>query len=134
MKRCIFSILFCFIFVIFFNWFFHGQILAKLYNETPQLWRSAKEMQALRWFSWLSGMLLVAVVGYFFAIFYQGRGLGEGVNFGLTVGALIGVVHFASFAYLPISLNLALAWLFGAMVKGLGLGVILSLVWGDRSQ
>jgi len=113
-----------------FEGFWHGQYLMSIYAQTPNLWRSYTEMQAMG--GWYAGVTVAMglILSYVFSRNYEGKGWPEGVRFGFYVGLLIGVSHFAAYLYLPISLNLAVLWLCGWIVEGVLAGITLSLAYG----
>ena len=100
-----------------------------VYKQTPQLWRSAAEMDTLTWFMLFKQALLACIVAYIWGLNYEERGPAEGVRFGAVMGLLIGMVQFGSYAWMPISGWLAIWWLVGSVVMGIGLGLILSIIW-----
>ena len=51
-----------------------------------------------------------------------------GICFGIKVGVLMGVIQASSYIWLPIPGELAIAWFVGALVQGIGVGIILSLI------
>ncbi len=128
--RFVLSVVAVFIFMFAYEFVVHGHLMMPLYNETPQLWRPEAEMQA-NLFPWgiLSGVGLALVVTWLFTRHYENKGLHEGVRFGLWLGLLMGVMQFGAYNYLPISLNLALAWFAVMLVEGIGMGVVLSLTY-----
>lgn len=128
-KNFVISVIAVFIFMFAYDWLVHSQLLMPLYMETPNLWRPDAEMQAL--FPWSIGIDLAkaALIAYLFTQHYEARGMGEGVRFGLYIGALLGLMQLAAYTYLPVSLNLGLAWFFVYLLQGLGAGLILSLTY-----
>lgn len=133
LKRFIISSVAVFVFIFVFDIVFHGKLLIELYQDTESLWRSPDEMQ--EYFEWalLSQMLLAIMCVWIFSRHYENKGLGEGARFGLYVGVFMGVLQFGSYPYMPISFVLAMAWFFGAVIQGLGIGLTLSHIYRDEA-
>ena len=70
-----------------------------------------------------------AVLTYIFTLNYEGKGIGEGVRFGLCIGMLLGAIEIGKYSYMPVPIILMLSWVLAALLTGLGSGVILSLVY-----
>ena len=134
MSRLLMSILAAFATLFAFDWLFHTQIMMEQYQLTADLWRSPADMHEN--FQWmLMTQFILAVIGTFiFAKGYENKGLSEGVRFGLLFGAVIGIMMFGSVAYLPIPMNMAIAWLVGGVLEGVAMGIALSLVYQKDSN
>lgn len=128
-QRFIISVIAVFAFMFAYEFVVHGQLMMPIYNETPQLWRTPEEMQALMPWSIITGLALSAIIAWIFVQHYENKGHQEGLRFGLWVGLLLGVMQFGAYNYLPISMNLALAWLAILVVEGLGIGLVLSATY-----
>lgn len=121
-----------FAFTFIFDFLFHGQFLMSTYEQTPELWRSQESMQEFFPVMMMCQFLFAAAFAYIFTLNYEGKGLGEGVRFGLPMGVLIGIGQFTTYAYMPISLNLALMWFGGAVIWVIGLGVIFASIYKQK--
>ncbi|MGQ0528199.1 MAG: hypothetical protein ACT4OY_09280 [Alphaproteobacteria bacterium] len=133
-KRFWLSIVSGFAFAFAFDWIVNAYFMRDLYDRTPQLWRSDAEMQETVWVIWLYEFVVVLLTAFIFTRNYEGRGTGEGVRFGALIGLLFGVQMAASYAWMPISADLAVAWLVTGVLKGLGLGVIYALTYCDGKK
>jgi hypothetical protein len=96
------------------------------------VWRTEAEMQRMMWVFW-AGMLVFAP---FFALIYakgyeSGKpGLGQGLRYGLYVGAMLSVMgSFGWYVMLPIPLALAYYWLLAILVEFIAAGVAVGLVY-----
>lgn len=126
-QRYVISVFVVFIFVFAFEFLVHGFLLKDLYNQTAQLWRPEEEMKML--FMFMSQLGISAVIAYIFTLHYEGKGIGEGIRFGLYIGLLLGSINIGAYSYMPISMMLMLSWVLAALLLGLGSGVILSLIY-----
>ena len=118
-----------FAFIYVFDYVLHVMILMDTYLETPQLWRTEDDMMSHGWWMYLNQGLIALVTAMMYARCCHSKGICGGLSYGLMIGALMGVIMSGSFAWMPISMNLALAWLAGGVVMGLGLGVIYAVLY-----
>ncbi len=116
-----------FAFIFGFDFAFHNVLLGDIYAETPELWRPVAEMKM----GWMLGtqILLAMVTAFIYAQNVEGKGIGEGLRFGAMIGVFMAIMMAGSYAWMPISLELALFWAVGGLVLGLGLGVIYSFTY-----
>jgi hypothetical protein len=112
----------------------HGMLLSGVYRQTPNVWRAQAQMQQMAWIFWI-GYLVFAP---FFALIYvkgyeKGKpGLGQGVRFGLYLGAMLSVMHsFVWYAILPIPLALAFYWFIAIFVEFVVAGAVAGLVYRE---
>lgn len=118
-----------FIFIFAFEYLYHGIFLVPTYEATASLWRPMIEMEAMFPFCLATKLAFSILLVWIFSKNYEGKGITEGLRYGIMLGLLIGVLDFRGYMYLPISVELALAWLGGGILTGLGAGVILSLTF-----
>ena len=126
-KRYVISLFVVFAFVFSYEFLVHGFLLQDIYTQTAQLWRPEEESNML--FLFTSQLCFSAVFAYIFTLNYEGRGIGEGIRFGLYIGMLLGSIEIGTYCYMPIPMVLMLSWVLASLLKGLGSGVILSLVY-----
>ena len=126
-KRYVISLFVVFVFVFLYEFLVHWFLLKDIYTQTAQLWRPEEEMNML--FMFMSQLGFSAVIAYIFTLHYEGKGVGEGIRFGLCMGLLLGSIDIATYAYMPIPMVLTLSWVLASLLKGLGSGVVLSLVY-----
>ncbi len=126
-KRFIISSIAVFVFVFLFEWLAHGVILKGIYDQTAQLWRPEVEHKMVYLF--LSQICFSVIAVFIFTRNYEGKGIGEGLRYGLYVGLVLGSVQLATYSFMPIPLVLMLGWVAAGMLKGLGSGVVSSLVY-----
>jgi len=128
-KRFVISVLAVFAFVFVFDWFFHSYFLANDYMLTANVWRPKAVMEQFFPIMLLSQFAFAFMVSLIFTLNYEGRGIGEGLRFGIFVGLLVGVIMFSFYSYIPIPFALAASWFFGAVVQCVGMGVVLALTY-----
>lgn len=118
-----------FVFIFAYDYLVHASFLMPFYEETPQLWLDADTMGDRFWWMILMQILVVKFSAFIFSRNFEGRGIGEGLRFGAMLGALLAVLMMMPYAYMPISMTLALLWGVAEFFRGLGLGLIFALVY-----
>lgn len=126
-QRYVISVLVMFVFVFFYDFLVHGFLLNDIYAQTKELWRPEEEYNMF--VMTMSQLGFSAVLAYIFTLNYEGKGIGEGIRFGLYMGMLLGVIEIGKYSYMPIPMVLMLSWVLAALLIGLGSGVVLSLVY-----
>lgn len=130
--RFIVSLIAAFAAIWVFQFFYHGILLLPTYEATSTVWRSIEVMGEFYPWVLVQQFALAFVLTWIFAQNYEGEGLVEGVRFGVFAGLIMGVIQFGSYPYLPIPIELALAWLVGGLGMGICVGVILSFTYRHR--
>jgi hypothetical protein len=104
-------------------------MLKGLYAETPTLWRP--EMEMCNYICWLLlGQLVIAKsMAYLFAKGYEGKGIGEGLRFGIIMGPLLVAPNLIQYAVTPLPSSVVWAWVGTGLVQAILGGVVLSLVY-----
>lgn len=74
-------------------------------------------------------IIFVLFISFIFTTNYEEKGMGEGLRFGLFIGLFIGMMMASFYPYIPMPKELAIAWLVGGTIEGLGIGLVLSLVY-----
>lgn len=128
-KKFIYASLAVFALIFVYDWVVHGMLLQDAYRATANLWRP--EDQMFDYFHWMvGGQALVAIMFCFiFAKGYEGRGIMEGVRYGIYIGLLFNAVHLMMYAVAPYPITLVYSWIgatFGEMILA---GVVASLVY-----
>ncbi len=131
-KPFLLSLVAGFAFIWVFDFILHANLLMDTYLQTPQLWRSEADMKEKFPFMLFNQFLIAFITAFIFTRHYEGKGIGEGVRYGILIGLLLGVEMMGSYAWMPISSTLALAWFFGGLAKGVGLGVVYALTYRDK--
>ena len=129
-KRWIIASLVIFVVDQILSYVVHGVILSGAYETTSYLWRPTEEMNSMMWLMWLSGLVWSFLFVYIFTKGYEGRGLMEGVRYGLIIGVFFSVpMSFATYATQPITLGIAAGWLIFGIIDITILGIIASLLY-----
>lgn len=106
----------------------HNVILRATYDSLKSLWRP--DMQSKMWIMWLTGLITSFLFTLIFAKGYEGKGIGEGVRFGVLIGLFTSIpMAYNSYVTLPIPYSLALQWFLYGTVATIILGVVAALVY-----
>jgi hypothetical protein len=117
------------IFVFLYEMLVHGHLLMPMYEETKELWRTQDDMAEYLSMAMGIQFLFVAILCFIFTRNYEEKGMDEGVRFGAMFGLLLGLMAFAPYVWMPISMTLAVAWAAVTFVELLLLGIIFSLTY-----
>ena len=118
-----------FVFIFGYDFALHGNLLMGIYEQTSDLWRDPEEMKTFFPYMLSTQFFTALLAAFIFTRNYEGKGIGEGLRFGIMLGLLFGVMMSASYAWMPIPTALAGAWFAGGLGMGIGLGVIFSLIY-----
>jgi hypothetical protein len=106
----------------------HGVILKSTYDSLRALWRP--DMEAKMWIEWLNALLLAFLFTYIFIKGYEGKGIMEGVRFGLLMGLFLSIpVAYGTYMIMPIPYYLALEWFLYGTGQSILFGVIAAAVY-----
>lgn len=133
MMKCLIPIATVFAVLFGFQWLYHGVYMMPIYEATASMWRSQEEMQNLMWVCIVTKLVIAAAVSCLYCCMAKGAACGgkcpkTGAKFGLKVGAILGAHDFASYAWLPISMDMAVKWAVGDVIMGVLIGVALAYV------
>src|SRR5438876_10969111 len=72
----------------------HGVLLSDLYKQTASVWRPEAEMRQKMWIFWVGYQVFAAFFALIYVTGYEkgNPGLGQGVRYGLYVGAMLSVM------------------------------------------
>lgn len=132
-KRYVLSAVAAYVFMFAFDFVWHGLLLSDQYKATQALWRPEADMGSFFPVAMAVGLALAFLIAFVFTRNYENRGLSEGARFGLYLGVFLGLTAFGIYPYLAMPLGLAAMWFVGGMIKGVGAGMVLALVYRTGS-
>ncbi|NQZ14038.1 MAG: hypothetical protein HRT94_04320 [Alphaproteobacteria bacterium] len=97
-KRFIISTLVGFALLFVLDFVIHGVLLMPTYEQTADVWRSKEGYESLMLFSTVIHLAIAATLCFIYTRHHEGKGIKEGIRFGLMTGCLIGLIHFSSYA------------------------------------
>ena len=128
-KRFAISTLVGFALLFILDFIIHGILLTPLYEQTADLWRPMEEYESFMPFATAMQFIMVAVLCFIYTRHHEGKGLSEGVRFGVMFGFLIGIMQFSTYAWMPIPITLASAWFVTGFVEIILIGISFSLLY-----
>jgi len=132
-KRFTVTVLAVFAFIWGFEFLFHGFYMADLYEATKHLWRPEAEMQD-RFILLIGGQLLIAVMFcWIFAKGHEGRGIMEGVRYGVYIALLFAGPHLIMHAVAPYPTELTLSWIGGGFVEMILAGMVAASIYRPKA-
>ena len=117
------------------NIIIHGFILSSTYQteEVSKIMRSEAEMNSMMWIYYVVYIIQAFFFTFIFAKGYEGKGIMEGVRYGLYMGFLMATpMAYASYAMYPMPYSLALQWFIYGIIQYIILGIIIALVYGKK--
>jgi len=127
-KKLSISVIVIFIVYEIFNFVIHGAILGGFYEELASTWR--QDMGQFMWIMNIGDLILAFFFVYIFARGYEGKGIMEGVRFGLYVTGLLTVPGMlAQFTIYNVTFTLTILWIIFGCIQMVVSGVIASLIY-----
>ena len=114
-----------FIFVAIFEGVFHGKFLAGLYAQTAYLWRTEMNTSVIVFAQFLFSF----VFGFIFLKGYEGKGIMEGVRYGVLIGLLAIPTNLIFYAVQPLPIQLVVLWCVGGLMEMILAGAILAAIY-----
>ncbi|MBN1823575.1 MAG: hypothetical protein JW803_04585 [Endomicrobiales bacterium] len=110
----------------------HGVLLGNAYEATSHLWRP--DMMSKMWIMLLSSFLFSFLLMYVFVKGYEGKGIMEGVRFGLLVGVFVYVYSVINqYVVYPIPFSLAAKWCVYGLIQFTIFGIVAALIYRPQS-
>lgn len=127
-KRFVLASLAVFVAAQILGFVIHGVLLQPAYQATQDIWR--QDVESRMWIVWLSGLLTAPLFVYIFIKGYEGKGVMEGLRFGLIIGLFTSIpLAYGAYAVLPIPYSLALQWFLYGTAEVILLGVVAASVY-----
>lgn len=112
----------------------HEMWLGATYDALADIWRPEAEMQDKQWIMFITGAVWVVIFTYMFVRGREGRGVMEGVRYGVLIGLFYHLtMAYDSYVVYPIPYTLALQWFIGGLITAVILGVVAALIYKPAS-
>lgn len=134
MKKCLLGTGVTFVLLFITDFIIHGKCLEDLYLATQSLWRSEADMESMMPTMMLGQLLMAVFFSWIFVHGYKGKGVLEGVRYGLLMGGFQAGGQLVMYAVAPYPLELTVSWIVAAFAQSVLLGVALSLIWGKDTM
>lgn len=113
------------------DYLIHGVILAPAYEATASLWRP--DMNSYMWIMPVVGAVWSVLFVYIFVKGYQGRGIIEGVRFGVLIGLFVAFpMAYSTYAMIAMPYSMALQWFLYTFVECVVLGVVVAALYKPK--
>jgi hypothetical protein len=114
-----------------FGFLVHGIWLESTYQPLyGVVFRPEAEFTNMMWMMFVSGLIYIFLFCYIFTKGYEGKGIGEGVRYGLLIGLFMSVpMALDQYVLYPLTQNLALIWLVTGIINFTIGGAILSAIY-----
>ena len=122
-KNFIFTSLIVFVAYQVTNYVIHSLILMGAYQALESVFRA--DMMQKVWIVYVTSLIFSFLFVYIFSRGHEGRGILEGVRFGLIIGLLMNVVGmFNQYAVYPITLSLTIQWFIYGIIQYIICGIV----------
>ncbi len=113
----------------------HAVILSPVYQAEPMKSLMRADMSGMIWIFYV----VYLIVSFFFTLIfskgYEGKGISEGIRYGLYVGILMATpMAYASYAMYPMPYSLALQWFLYGIIEYIILGILVAAVFGKKKE
>jgi len=130
-KRFIIAVISVFVCFPVLDFLIHFIILGPTYQEYKDLWRP--DMMSKMWIMYITSFVLSFLFVYIFKKGYEGKGLAEGIRYGIILGLLINTLGaFNQYAVYPVSFSLALKWFIYGMIEFIICGMVAALIYKPK--
>lgn len=110
---------------------FHGVVLAPLYTQTAQLWRTEAEFMKRLPLIWLGEAIFALAFAFVYTKGYEGKGPLEGVRYSFYMFLVfVPWQVLTSCTTMPIPDRMCLSWLGVGLVEFLLCGLVLGAIYG----
>jgi hypothetical protein len=95
----------------------------KAYQALENVWRP--DMMQKMWIIYVTSLVFSFLFVYIFSKGYEGKGIFEGVRYGLIIGLLMNVVGmFNQYAVYPIPIGLIIQWFIYGVIQFIICGIV----------
>jgi len=118
-----------------FGFLTHQVWLLPVYQEIAEVFRPKEQMDSMAWIFFVTSAIVVWVFCFVFTRGYEGRGVGEGVRYGLLMGLFLMVIQaWDSFVIYPLPYHLILKWFVSGMVMFIVMGITVAMIYKPADQ
>lgn len=133
MKKVLIGFVVVFVLLEVLDMIVHGLILGSTYATLQNVWRP--DMMEKMWILHIVKIVVAFMFAFIFSKGYEGKGILEGVRYGLYVGLMLSIGYaYGSYASFPIPYSIALQWFIYAMIEYTLAGVALAWIFGRKQQ
>jgi hypothetical protein len=131
-KRYLLASLAVFVTGLVLEFLIHNVILKATYEPLKHLWRP--DMESLMWIGPVMGVVMSLLLTYIFTKGYEGKGIMEGVRFGVVLGLFaMAPMALGTYMMIAIPVSLAVEWFVFGMIEYIVFGIVLAAVYKPAS-
>ena len=113
----------------------HMGLLSSAYRSEEVMKMMRPESDGTMWIYFVTALIMSFFFTLIFSKGYEGKGIAEGVRYGLYVGLLMATpMAYNSYASYPLPYSLALQWFIYGMIQYIILGVVVAAVFGKKQE
>lgn len=132
MKKVWIGFIVVFVLMVILGYIIDTLILGSTYASLTNIWRP--DMQSKIWIFYLVMLFQAFFFSFIFSKGYEGKGIAEGVRYGLYIGIWLSVgMAYGSYAMIPIPYSLALQWFIYGVIQYIIYGIALALVFRKKA-
>ena len=106
----------------------HVLILSGAYQVLSEVWRP--DMMQKMWIMYVTALIFSFLFVYIFSKGYEGRGIQEGIRYGLIMGLLMNVVGmFNQYAVYPLPFSLVIQWFVYGVIQFIICGIVAAAIY-----
>ena len=107
-------------------------LMSGVFQQTAALWRPMGQMKI--WIFYVDYLFLAFFLTLIFKKWYTGKGIVEGIQFGVYTGFLIALpAAYGMYASMPVPYYFGLQWFIYGFIEYVICGILLSLIFGKKA-
>jgi hypothetical protein len=108
----------------------HEVMMGDTYEKLATIFRPEAEMQSMMWIMMASGALMMLMFCYIFTRGHEGKGIVEGVRYGVLIGLLMaGPMAIDQYVIFPVPGDVAMIWLISGIASLTIAGAIFATIY-----
>ncbi len=108
----------------------HEVMMGDTYEKLAAIFRPEAEMQSMMWIMMASSALMMLMFCYIFTRGHEGKGIAEGVRYGVFIGLLMaGPIAIDPHVIFPVPGNVAMIWLISSIASLTIAGAIFAAIY-----
>ena len=129
-KRFVIAGIAVFVAMLILDFIFHMGLLGSVYDETQEVWRSDAEMMKVMPIGYIFTLLWAFLFCYIFIRGREGKGLIEGVRFGILMALFYSLItSIWQWTIYPIPFKLVIYWFLIGLVQMVILGILVAVIY-----
>ena len=129
-KRFVIAGIAVFVAMLILDFIFHGALMTSEYEEIQGVWRSDAEMMKLMPIGYIFTLLWAFLFCYIFVRGREGKGLAEGVRFGIVMALFYSLISAVwQWTMYPLPFRLVIYWFLFGLLEMVILGILVALIY-----